>query len=930
MAKAKRPSRRPRPRPGSRSAARGARPGARTSRRLDGATFDAIFAGVGAGLCLLDPRDVVLRVNAAWSEATGVPASDAVGQVIWDLVPMPPDGIAALRALLARVRAGEPQPLPVVALPSGGREVWLEGRVTAIPLGRGVGALVTLHDITERKQVERVLRETEQRFRLALRNAPVAVAAKDRDLRYLWLYDPRAPTAEDALGKTDADLLPPEEAARLAAIERTVLEENVEVRDEGWFTRSTGRVYLDSFFEPIHDEAGRVVGVGTAGVDLTAMKLAEEALREREERLAVTLRSIGDAVIATDEAGRVAVLNAEAERLTGWSSAEAAGRPLQEVFQVIDEGTRTPAPSPVEPILSGGAAVAPSDPIALIARDGVERPIAERGAPIRDAAGRVAGVVLVFRDQTREREAERRLRLSEERLRVALEATDAGIWEWDLRGGDDFWSDNLWRLYGLEPGGQKPSYALWRSTVHPDEAQRLEQKLEEALRAGVEFEQEWRVADPRRGIRWLSTRGRPVRDADGTVGRYVGITLDVTAQHGAVEARRELEDQLRQAQKLESVGRLAGGVAHDFNNLLTVILSCVESLDEAVLAGRPAEPGEIDEIRSAGRRASELTRQLLAFARKQLIAPVALDLGAVVQESEKLLRRVLGEHIVLGVAIPPGLWWVRCDAGQLEQVVVNLAVNARDAMPQGGRLELELENVTLGEGGAPFPEAAPGEWVRLRVRDSGVGMSPDVKGHLFEPFFTTKPQGSGTGLGLATTYGIVRQSGGGIHVESEQGRGATFDVYLPRTLEAPPAASAARPASTGGTEAVLVVEDEPLVRDVTVRALRGAGYRVTVAEHPQRALELPVEQLRELRLLVTDVVMPGIDGRALAEELRRRHAALRVLYVSGYTQDALAERGVVDTGIEFLPKPFTPSLLLGRVREVLDAPARAPAQITPG
>jgi CheY-like chemotaxis protein len=305
-----------------------------------------------------------------------------------------------------------------------------------------------------------------------------------------------------------------------------------------------------------------------------------------------------------------------------------------------------------------------------------------------------------------------------------------------------------------------------------------------------------------------------------------------------------------------------------------------------------------------------------------VIAPVPLDLAVVVRDSERLLRRVLGEDVTLTVELDEGLWPVLCDPAQLEQVILNLVVNARDAMPSGGTLSISARNaearllVDLRTG-----ERRKGEWVRLSVRDSGTGMSPEVQAHLFEPFFTTKGSGKGTGLGLATVHGIVAQSGGHIEVESAPGRGSTFDLFLPRAAEAPPAAPPAPPARAvgPGTETILVLEDDPLVRHVTVRALRGAGYEVLVAGSGAEAIGQVARHPGQIDLVVTDVVMPGLSGPQVVEELRRGRPGLRVLYVSGYPQDAIAQRGVLELGVEFLPKPFTSAALLERVRVVLEA-----------
>ncbi len=354
-----------------------------------------------------------------------------------------------------------------------------------------------------------------------------------------------------------------------------------------------------------------------------------------------------------------------------------------------------------------------------------------------------------------------------------------------------------------------------------------------------------------------------------------------------------------------------------------MILSGAEALRDQGDRG-PPDPEIVEEIGAAGSRARDLTRQLLAFARKQVVAPVPVDLNDVVRASCRIFARLLGEDVELHMYLQPDLWAIRCDRGQLEQVVMNLAVNARDAMTKGGSLTISTRNVdtlpdVIPDDVAGPPTSRAGGFVVLIVRDSGPGMTAEVKSHLFEPFFTTKPKGEGTGLGLATLYGIVEQSGGHVHVTSELGEGTAFHVYFPRTRDAaadppPPAPIVAR-----GTEAVLVVEDDPQVRGVTVRAMQSGGYRVVAAASGRDALRLVAAELARVRLLVTDVVMPGIDGPSLAAELCRRYPGLRVLYVSGYVDDALGKRGALAPGAELLAKPFTAASLLARVRAVLDA-----------
>jgi len=411
---------------------------------------------------------------------------------------------------------------------------------------------------------------------------------------------------------------------------------------------------------------------------------------------------------------------------------------------------------------------------------------------------------------------------------------------------------------------------------------------------------------------------QPLRAGDRDL--ILTITRDVSAQRRAERDRDAFLAQLRESQKLESVGRLAGGVAHDFNNLLTVILGCGGALEEDLRQGASPDPGDLAELHAAATRASELTRQLLAFSRRQTPQPVLLDVGETVRNLEKLLRRVLGEDVdlLVGTAREPRL--VRCDPVQLEQVILNLAVNARDALPDGGKLRIETRNVELDERlAARFPDAAPGPHVLLVVQDNGVGMAPEVRDRAFEPFFTTKPEGQGTGLGLATVHGIVTQLGGRIRVESAPSLGSKFELLLPASAEVQPAAPSA-PTSPApgprGTETVVVVEDDPRVREVAARILRQAGYRVLDCGTGQEALAL-LDQER-VALVLSDVVMPGMNGRQLADRIRERPAPPRLLFMSGHPEAVVHRRGLLDPGTPLLGKPFTAGSLLARLREVLD------------
>ncbi len=419
-----------------------------------------------------------------------------------------------------------------------------------------------------------------------------------------------------------------------------------------------------------------------------------------------------------------------------------------------------------------------------------------------------------------------------------------------------------------------------------------------------------------------------IRTKDGST-REILVSLERFAVAGTacvlslvndVTESRRLEGQLRQGQKMEAVGRLAGGVAHDFNNLLTVITSYSELLLEDLASGDPKRD-DVEQIRKAAQGAAALTRQLLAFSRQQVLEPKVLDLRATVAGTEKLLKRLIGEDIALTTSLAPDLGAVKADPGQVEQVIMNLAVNARDAMPTGGRLTIEAANVEMDEAyvGEHAP-ARPGRYVMLALSDTGIGMDEQTKARIFEPFFTTKEVGKGTGLGLATVYGIVKQAGGFIWVYSEPGHGASFKVYLPRVDEAA-APELARPATRapGGTETVLLVEDAASVRMVTRQVLERFGYVVLEAPEGDTAMRLATKHHGPIHLLLTDVVMPGISGRELAQQLAPLRPEMKVLYASGYANDAIIQHGILEPGIAYLQKPFTPETLARRVREVLDS-----------
>jgi len=412
---------------------------------------------------------------------------------------------------------------------------------------------------------------------------------------------------------------------------------------------------------------------------------------------------------------------------------------------------------------------------------------------------------------------------------------------------------------------------------------------------------------------------REVRQPDDHI---LALMAGIGSQVGHLIERKQLEEQLRQSQKMEAIGRLAGGIAHDFNNLLTVITGYSEVAMSRLREGDPLRM-EIAEIKQAGHRAAALTSQLLAFSRRQVLQPKVLDLNVVVMNLEKLLHRLIGEDVNLVVSLAPGLGHIHVDPGQVEQVLMNLSVNARDAMPRGGKLVIETQNVDfIGSAvGRPL-SMQPGSYVMLVVSDTGCGMDDYTRSHVFEPFFTTKEHGKGTGLGLSTVYGIVKQANGEILLDSKQDQGTTFTIYFPRVQDRTSTASEAGSQSSmthSGTETLLLVEDEPAIRALAGDILRRTGYKVLEARHGVEALLTGSQYLGTIDLLITDVIMPQMSGGEVAERLVHERPDMKVLYISGYTDDTIIHHGVVKEGTAFLQKPFSPDALIHKVRQVLDA-----------
>jgi PAS domain S-box-containing protein len=814
--------------------------------------------------------------------------------------------------------------------------------------GEITAAAVVLHEQGEVQDHERNRRAAEERFRAILDIAPVALLIVD-DHGRLEFANPKA--AElfgydryELLALELTDLLPDRVASRRRSGDS---DELVGPPDGVGLRRDGSEFPVELGVNTLSDGRRRLIAA--AIVDLSARRAAEETLREVARQQAAiadlgrrALEGIAPDVLLDEAARLVArVLDVELAEVVELTPddrlavrAGAGWRPGIVGGTWVATGTTTPA----------GAAFRASEP--LIVPDLTAEPHFETPAYLRDHGAVAAiccavraerarfGVLSAYATHARaftrhdatfirgianvlgaavaRRRSEEELRSTSETLSTLIAAAPVGVAVLDVAGRVQVWNPAAEALFGVAAVDVADRELIGAAAADGETAELVRRVL------GGETIRDLDTAHLRPDGSELAIRvhGGPLRDAGGAIVGAVLVLADTSAT-------RRLEEQLLQAQKMESVGRLAGGVAHDFNNLLTGIFGYTSLLADELRDADPDQRDLVRGIRESAEKAAALTAQLLAFSRRQVLQPRVVDVNEVIRGIEPMLRRIIGETVTLVTVPRTRIGPVRADPTQLEQVVVNLVVNARDAMPEGGTVVIETDEVTFDEAYAQEHfDVSPGAYVMLAVTDAGVGMDADTRLHLFEPFFTTKGPGKGTGLGLATTYGIVKQSGGHIWLYSEQGRGTTFKLYFPRVSETADVVTATPEPTVApaADETVLLVEDETAVREITRIVLARHGYRVLVAENGATALALADAHPGQIDLLITDVVMPGIGGRALAEQLQERRPGLRTLYISGYTEDAIVRQGVLEANVAFLAKPFSPDHLARTVRETLHGP----------
>jgi two-component system cell cycle sensor histidine kinase/response regulator CckA len=857
-----------------------------------------------------DARGALTDWSPGAERLLGWPSAEILGREESLLVPVGREREAA--ALLAGIlRAEVVTELETVRLRKDGAEVPVA--ISASPVvdaGEIVGMAVIARDRTRPLQAEQALARSEARFRTLVEAAPDPILGVADDGRIVFassrIREVLGYTPEELIGRP-IELLVPERLHGAHVAHRAQFVAEPATRPMGAGRELFAR-RKDGTEVPVEISLGHTAHEGEG---ITSAILVDVSARRAADAdralLASIVQSSGDAIVSAGRDGIMLSWNRAAEEMFGVSATDAVGRSMDELIPAMDQ---TDARwRMVTQLFEEGRTFryearrqgTGGQPILL----------SVTMSPVRDASGAVVAGCAICRDVTAQRDTEARTR----QLAAIVESSLDPIFAVDLDDIVISWNaaaERLYRIPASEALGRHIDAVL--PDPHGDRA-----ALRRRVAAGetvFDYQASRRLGDGRRVD--LSITTFPLRDDAGAVVASASIIRDVTE-------RKRLEDRLHQSQRIEAVGRLAGGVAHDFNNLLTVITGYGAIAQTHIGEGPGAE--ELDEVQRAAARASELTGRLLDFSRQRAIDPVRLDLAAATRDIVPMLERLIGEDIQIIVEAGDDVPAVLADPGQIEQVILNLAVNARDAMPQGGTLTVQTHAADLREGRADAPQGlAPGRYACLTVSDTGQGIEPEIAEHLFEPFFTTKETGKGTGLGLATVHGIVGQAGGDVSVSSRPGHGAAFTVYLP-AIDAEASSRSARPVASperlDGNETVLLAEDEQTLAYLIERILSAAGYRVLTASAPEDALRIAEHEHGAIDVLVTDVIMPGLTGPQLAERLTERHGPLPTLFLSGYTADIIRDRGRLPSGSAFLEKPFDPLTLLASLRALLEREPQA-------
>ena len=668
--------------------------------------------------------------------------------------------------------------------------------------------------------------------------------------------------------------------------------------------------------EMIFDHEGKPQHSISVHLDITERKRTEQALRSEEERSRMYLDMAGVILLALDKEGKVVLANPKACSVLGGEEAEILDKNWFDSF--IPEHERREVRRVFQQLMSGTVEPVEYVENQVLALGGNVRWVAWHNTLVKSRDGEILGTFSSGEDISERRQTEQALRDSEERFRELTDTLPQVVFEVDIRGTITYANRRAFELFGyVEEDFQRGLNTL--EMIAAQDHDRAKANIGRVMRGDKPESTEYMARRKDRSTFPVMIHStRIVRDGEGVGLR--GIIVDLSEHKAAEKALKESEERLRQSQKMEAIGRLAGGIAHDFNNLLTTILGYSEMLlSEGTTTKEALE--SVREISKSAQRAASLTQQLLAYSRKQVLRPEELDINELVKNITKMLQRLIHENVRLNTVLDPKIGCVKADPAQLEQVIINLAINARDSMPGGGNLTIETQNLVLDESFCKLrPEVVPGEYVMLAVTDTGCGIDKKIQKQIFEPFFTTKEPGKGTGLGLATVFGTVKQSNGYVYVYSEPGLGSTFKIYLPviQTMKPKGRDHPKEWAGYATDRTILLVEDDEPLRKLVSQILERTGYTVVSASNGEEALRLlDSPEHTEIDLLVSDVVMPGIGGKALAEKLQARLPDLKVLFISGYPDEAVVHHGVLDEGVAYLQKPFSPKAFIQKVQEIL-------------
>ena len=896
----------------------------------------SLFDVLPIGVSILDEHHAIKTFNPALAAILGL-TSDGLREGAYrqrrylrsDGAPMPPEEFPSVRAQREQqtIRA-----VPIGVIKEDGSTVWTE--VSAAPLSVPNASCVTVTtDITEQRRTTEAKRESEESYRMLFDSINDALLVSELDDhgvlgRFVLVNDVACRrlgySREELLSKTPADINCEGSKPSIGAKMRKILEQERAIVEAEHVTKD-GRTIPVEISTNLATLRNKTVFCSVAR-DITERKMLENAVQSERKFIASVLDTVPVGVVTLDAAGLVTSANQRAVSILGLRKDDPFGMTYDAPVWRISALDGTPFPEdrlPFSVVMATGRQVF-GVKHAIHWPDGRRVVLSINAAPAFDEQGHVAGMTAAIEDITELERGENELTKSHDLLTNLARLVPSVIYQYRLypdgRSAFPYASPGMNDIYEVTPEEVRQDATPVFGRLHPEDYGRVGDTIMESARTLQTFYCEYRVILPRQGLRWRWSQAHPERTEDGGT-LWHGIISDITERKRAEQEKTILEGQLHQSQKMEAVGRLAGGVAHDFNNMLSAILGHVEMAIEDVDSTQ-ALYADLQEIQTAARRSADLTRQLLAFARKQTVAPKVLDLNQTVGGMLKMLRRLIGEDIDLSFQPDADLWSVKLDPSQIDQILANLCVNARDAIADVGKITIETENSRFDQDYcANHAGYVVGDYVQLAVSDNGSGMDKVTLTRLFEPFFTTKELGKGTGLGLATVYGIVKQNGGFINVYSEPEHGTTFKIYLPRHVgDGRVALDSAATSAARGNETILVVEDERSILNMTKRILERLGYSVLAARAPGEAICLASEHPSEIHLLVTDVVMPEMNGKDLAKQLQSLLPGLKCLFMSGYTADVIAHHGVLDEGLNFIQKPFSKEDLAASVREVLDGP----------